>query len=174
MSCTWFNTSEKNHITKSRRHPAGREIGLSATSSGYNGHPVRHSCSPRACQNPAKNSPAARRSAPQRGEKVQVCRPVLHLSRPFSRACVRAYTRARSGDTILNQVYRVLVLGYVYRISGHSVRIEGTKWPNRGDKMAELGGQNGRIGADIMTELFCLKPLPDIIGQVVAIAILKA
>ena len=92
----------------------------------------------------------------------------------LSRVHTRVHARARSGDTILNQVYSVLVLGYVYRISGHSVRIEGTKWPNRGDKMAELGGQNGRIGADIMTELFRLKPLPDIIGQVVAVAILKA
>ena len=137
-------------------------------------HRVGLICSLHLRQNPAKTSAAARRSAPQRSEKVQVWRAILHLSRPFSRACVRAYTRARSGDTILNQVYSVLVLDYVYRISGHSVRIEGTKWPNRGDKMAELGGQNGRIGADIMTELFCFKPLPDIIGQVVTVAILKA
>ena len=59
-----FSTSEKNHVTKSRRHPAGREIGLSAILPGIIRHQAGRDGQADAWPNHGHHRAHARRSAP--------------------------------------------------------------------------------------------------------------
>ena len=75
-------------------------------------HRVELICSLHLRQNPAKTSAAARRSAPQPCLFMQVCRPVLHLSRPFSRVHTRARGRVCAGDQ-LRFLHRFFTMGFI-------------------------------------------------------------
>ena len=85
---------------KSRSGARPRKTAPFAILQGHMRHRVGLICSPHLRQNPAKTSAAARRSAPQPCLFMQVCRPVLHLSRPFPRAYTRIHARAPASSKL--------------------------------------------------------------------------
>ena len=109
--CSPFPAKKKRR-TKSRSGARPRKTAPFAILQGHMRHRVGLLSSPERRQNPAKTSAAARRSAPQRSEKVQVWRAVLHLSRPFSRAYTRARGRVCAGDQLCF-LHRFFTMGFI-------------------------------------------------------------